>query len=275
MAIRVEGRRLCAVALLIALIPAIGIFGTPAHYSVPVAIVLTLAQLVLIGSAALGLIVPAWRSGDDRRRQIAIAGVLAILPWALLTLMPGYGPPFASNLAMNHIRFVILFVSTALLGSAFLLLKDPLAQGGDHLLAPLGQAAGLLATLIQLVWASIMIGWTMSEAHKPASFVEMYNSPLGNASDVLLFFAGLMTYVATIFFAPSFARVGWLGRGKAGAMAAVAAIAVIGLIGRGLQYPDLSDDWYTMPGMIVGIPAIPWLMPYMLGVSALFKASAD
>lgn len=38
------------------------------------------------------------------------------MPWALLTLMPGYGPPFAANLAMNHVRFVILFISTAFLG---------------------------------------------------------------------------------------------------------------------------------------------------------------
>ncbi len=113
----------------------------------------------------------------------------------------------------------------------------------------------------------------MSEAHKPADYLPLYSTPLGNTSDVLLFFAGLMTYVATAFYALSFARQGWLGPIKAWIMVVIAAAAIIGLIARGLQYPDLSENWYTVPGMVVGIPAIPWLMPYMLGVSALFRAA--
>ncbi len=275
MAIRRERHSVSAALLLVALVAAIGIFGTPGRYSAPLAIALTLAQLVLIGGASLSLILPAWRSGDDDRRRVAIVGALLIIPWALLTLMPGYGPPFASNLPMNHVRFVILFVSTLFVGGGFLLLKDPLSDAGDRLAAPIGQAAGLLATLIQLVWAAILIGWTMTEAHRSATYLPMDGTPLANASDVLLFFAGLMTYVATAFYALSFARQGWLGPVKAAIMVVIAAVAVAGLVTRGLPYPDLSERWYTTPGMIVGIPAIPWLMPYMLGVCALFHAAGD
>lgn len=267
--------RRAASLLFLALLIAIGIFGKPARYSSAVSAALTIGQLLLMGGAALALILPAWRSGDEYRRAVAIAGVLLILPWALLTLMPGYGPPFAANLAMNHVRFVILFISIAFLGAGLLVLKVPLARGdaGDRLLAPLGQASGLLAVCCQLIWAAILIGWTMSEAHKPADYLPLYGTPLGNASDVLLFFAGLMTYVATAFYALSFMRRGWLSRVAAWVMAIIAAIAVVGLVTRGLQYPDLSEQWFTMPGMIVGIPAIPWVMPYVLGVVALVWAA--
>lgn len=270
------GRHRGAASLLfLALLIAIGIFGKPARYSSAVSAALTIGQLLLMGGAALALILPAWRSGDEHRRAVAIAGALLILPWALLTLMPGYGPPFAANLAMNHVRFVVLFISTAFLGAGLLVLKEPLARGdaGDRLLAPLGQASGLLAVGCQLIWAAILIGWTMSEAHKPADYLPLYGTPLGNASDVLLFFAGLMTYVATAFYALSFMRRGWLSRVAAWVMAIIAAIAVVGLVTRGLQYPDLSEQWFTMPGMIVGIPAIPWVMPYVLGVVALVRAA--
>jgi hypothetical protein len=272
MAIRLERSSLCAALLIIALPLAIGIFGVPARYPPALSLVLTLAQLLLIGGAALGLILRAWRTGSEENKRIAITGALLVMPWALLTLMPGYGPPFASNLAMNHVRFVILFVSSAFLGAGLLLLKDPLVDGGDRLLAPLGQASGLLGTLIQLVWAAILIGWTLSEARRPTAYLPLYGTPLGNSSDVLLFFAGLLTYVATACYALSFARIGWLGRGKASVMAGLASIAIIGLVLRGLEYPDLSGDWYMTPGMIVGIPAIPWLMPYLLGVCALVRA---
>lgn len=261
--------------LFIALFLVFGIFAVPVRYSPAVSVALTAAQLALIGGAALSLLRPAWRSGDEERRAIAVAGLLLILPWTLLTLMPGYGPPFAANLAMNHTRFVILFVSTMFLGAGLLLLKEPLARGsaGDRLLAPLGQASGLLAVAIQLVWAAVLVGWTMSEAHKPAGYLPMDGTPLANASDVLLFFAGLLTYAATAFYALSYARRAWFRRRVGAIMAAVSIIAIAGLITRGLQYPDLSERWYTTPGMIVGIPAIPWIMPYVLGVVALIRAA--
>ena len=158
-------RRWGAPVLLIMLLVAIGIFGAPARYSPVVSAVLTLVQLVVIGVATLALFLPAWRSGDQDRQGIAVAGLLLIVPWALLTLMPGFGPPFAATLAMNHERFVILFVSTVFLGGGLWLLKGPLAHGdaGDRLLAPLGQVSALFAVCVQLVWAALLIGWTMSE----------------------------------------------------------------------------------------------------------------
>lgn len=261
--------------LLLALMIAIGLFGAPARYTPLVSITLTAAQLFLMGGAALWLALPAWRSGNENRRAIAISGLLLILPWALLTLMPGYGPPFASNLAMNHERFIILFISTVFLGAGLWTVKDPLARGetGDRLLSPLGQISAVLAVSIQLVWAAMLIGWTMSEAHKPTDYLSLYGTPLGNASDVLLFFAGMLTYAATGFYALSFARQGWIARSTAWVLVTLAAAAIVGLVVRGLQYPDLSEHWFTMPGMIVGIPAIPWVLTYVLGAFALRHAA--
>lgn len=275
MAIRRGSRSASAWLLSLALIVAVSVFGVPARYTPSVSITLTAAQLLLMGGAASCLAIPAWRSGDERRRAAVVSGLLLILPWALLTLMPGYGPPFASSLAMNHERFVILFASTASLGAGLWTIKDSLARGetDDRLLAPLGQISALMAVCIQLVWAAMMIGWTMSEAHRPTDYLPLYGTPLGNAADVLLFFAGLLTYVATGFYALSFARQGWIRRNIAWVIVIVVVAAIIALLARGLQYPDLPDRWYSMPGMIVGIPAVPWTLTYVLGVFALLRAA--
>ena len=115
----------------------------------------------------------------------------------------------------------------------------------------------------------------MSEAHKPAAYLSLYGTPIGNTSDVLLFFAGLMTYVSTGLYALSFVRQRWLHPVTGVIIAIAATLAAAELISRGLQYPDLPDNWFTMPGMIVGIPAIPWLLPYLLGVSALSHAACE
>jgi hypothetical protein len=93
--------------------------------------------------------------------------------------------------------------------------------------------------------------------------------------DVLLFFAGALTYIATAAFAAAFARVGWLGRGAGRAYVMLNGMAVAFLVLRGLEFPDprtLSTAWYTQPGFIVGIPAIPFFMPFFLGVVLLRRA---
>lgn len=273
----VRYRRWSASLLFVSLIAAILIFGKPARYSPAISATLTAAQLLFMGGATVSLLLPAWRSCEEQRCLTALAGLFLILPWALLTLMPGYGPPFASDLSMNHVRFVILFVSAALLGVSLMLLKGPLSDvgAGDRILAPIGQASGVLATLIQLVWAAIMIGWTMSEAHRPSAYLTLYGTPLGNTADVLLYFAGLVTYISTAFYALSFVRQGWIVPVKGWAIIAISGFAIIALVIRGLQYPDLAADWYTAPGTVVGIPAIPWVLPYMLGICALFRAAGE
>ncbi|MGH1557291.1 hypothetical protein ACRAWD_04580 [Caulobacter segnis] len=108
----------------------------------------------------------------------------------------------------------------------------------------------------------------MTLAHKPAAYQPVYGPELQNSSDVLLFFAGQLTYVATGCYALAFARTGWLGPIKAKLVSVIATIAILGLAARGLGFPDLGEHWYMIPGDIVGIPAIPWLMPYLLGVAA-------
>ena len=120
--------------LLIVMLPVvIGIVGAPIRYFASFAIALTVAQLLVIGGAAYGLAGPAWRSGDENRQRIVVVAMLLILPLTLLTLMPGYGPPFAADRAMNHTRYVILFVSATFMGAAFLMLKDVLADAGERL----------------------------------------------------------------------------------------------------------------------------------------------
>jgi hypothetical protein len=94
--------------------------------------------------------------------------------------------------------------------------------------------------------------------------------------DLLLFVAGFLTYLATAAFAASLGRVQWLGRGAARAFMIVNGVALLFLLLRGVQYPDgRVTPWYTNPGFIVGIPAVPFIMPFLFGVVLLRRAGDE
>jgi hypothetical protein len=93
--------------------------------------------------------------------------------------------------------------------------------------------------------------------------------------DSLLFAACALTYLATLVFALSMGRVGLLGRhGKIGfTMASLILLTLLTV--RGLSFPDpraSSTPWYLNLGFIAGVPAVPWIMPYLIGVGLLRRA---
>jgi len=91
----------------------------------------------------------------------------------------------------------------------------------------------------------------------------------------LLFVACALTYATTAAYAASLGRARWLGRWAAAAYVTLSAVALLFLVLRGLAFPSAtgaSRAWYTEPGFVVGIPAIPWVLPALLGVVLLRRA---
>jgi hypothetical protein len=98
---------------------------------------------------------------------------------------------------------------------------------------------------------------------------------VNDAFDALLFAAGLMTYIGTASFAVALGRAGWLGRGAYRSYPVANTVAILFLVMRGLFYTDATTGatpWYVSPGFIVGIPAVPWIMPFLLGIVVLGHA---
>lgn len=101
---------------------------------------------------------------------------------------------------------------------------------------------------------------------------------LNRVFDALLFFAGALTYVATAALVASLARPRWLGRSATLGFLTVTALAFSFLCARGIAFPNpnaAATPWYFTPGFIAGIPAMPWLMPYLLGVVVLRRAAVE
>ncbi|WP_395090821.1 hypothetical protein [Armatimonas sp.] len=213
--------------------------------------------------------------GGDRRP--AVAGALLMVPFALVSVLwVGLSGPWDATPAENLIRYLVLLGGLVGVTSGFIVLGESLRDAGERLYSTLGFSATLLGGPAYLIWLVTQIGgWSakMRTGHIPPTLVS-----LSDVFDTLLFVAGALAYLSTAAFVASLGRTGWLGRGATRAYVILNLVALLFLMTRGLSFPDptvLVTPWYTRPGFIAGIPIVPWIMPFLLGVTLLRRAGDE
>lgn len=173
-------------------------------------------------------------------------------------------------------RYLVLIGATIAIAVGFVMLKEELSETGERHFSTLGFAAIVLAGPVYLVWGTFMFGANFAQEH--TGRVPEGIASLNEVLDLMLFLGGALTYLATAAFAVSMGHAHWLGRGASRTYGIVNLVAFLFLLIRGLQFPDpkaLSTPWYTSPGLIVGIPAVPFIMPFLLGVVLLRRAGDE
>jgi hypothetical protein len=265
--------------LAVCLLAIFALFGAPADYP-------STLHAAIVGIALAVSVVALWFAGartavragaDDTMRLRAGAAALLVAPFILFSLLPGAGPPREQPVQDNELRYLLLAIDPMLVCAGLLLLKEALASAGDRLNAALGLAAIGIATPLYVAFALIQrvdyvaaeLGWSWAQA---ASSGQHELTALDALSMAALFFGGALTYIATAAFAGGLARVGWLGRGTAIGMQVVCGVGLGFLVARGFAFPSLHaafSHWYTVPGFIAGIPAVPWIPLCVIGVLLL------
>lgn len=274
MTVRSTARRasyafLCLVPIVSTVAVAIRALRIPGVYQ---AVGWILFVTIVIAAWVLGL--RGIGSAEEERRSAALAGGLLLVPFALTSLLwVGLATPWDATPPENVMRYLVLLAGVVAVAGGLMVLREALRQAGERLLSSLGATANLLAGAAYVVWLSFQVGvhvLRVQSGQVPQPIVV-----LADIYDVLLFVACLLTYLATAAYAESLWRVGWLGRGGARAYVMVSGVALLFLVMRGVSFPDPTAGaapWFTRPGFIAGIPAVPWIMPFLLGVVLLRRA---
>jgi hypothetical protein len=271
-------RSLSYVVLCASLVAVTVVFGVRVKYTPDVYYAIAGILFTVICFAAWNVGASAIRADVVERRRLAMAGALLITPWALFSFLAGVGPPGVQTVAENELRYLILLINAMAVAGGLVILKEALSDAGERLYSTLGFAALMIATPLYLVWATIMLSGYRAMAQATSGEVPSWLRLLSDPSDILLFFGGLLTYLATAAFAASMGPVQWLGRKSVRAFVTVCIVAMLCLVLRGLQFPDpaaAATHWYTIPGFVAGIPAIPWIMPCLFGIILLRRAGDD
>src|SRR5438445_968647 len=233
------------------------------------------AYFAAIAIATWTLGARAIRADAQDRRLLGLAGTLLVTSFALVALLwVGLGPPWQATAAENEMRYLVLIVMAAAIASGFVVLREALSGAGERFYATLGFAAIILSGPLYLILNIFAFATFFGKEHAgevPAAIVS-----LRDMLDLLLFVAGFLTYLATAAFAASLGRVQWLGRRATRAFIIVTFVALLFLMIRGVKYPNgRATPWYTSPGFIVGIPAVPFIMPFLFGVVLLRRAGEE
>jgi len=217
-----------------------------------------------------GLLFCAWALSRPTSAPISdtsllarVAGSLFLAPFALVALLwVGLGTPWDSSTIENRMRYAVLVVASVAVTAAFVVAKEALSRPSNRLLPSLALASGTLSGAGYLVWSSFYLGAFASQVSSGSLAPGVH--PVMNILDVLLFVSSALAYCATAALAYSLRKVDWLGPGPARAFAVLSAVAFTFLMLRGLSFPSPGQSplpWFARPGFIVGIPAVPWVMP--------------
>ena len=227
----------------------------------------------------------AWRLGaraiagdEDQPRRLAAAGSFLVAPWALFSFLAGIGPPGGQTAEENQLRYLILLINAIAVAAGLVFLREALVEAGERFHSTLGFVAILLATPLYLIWATLLLAEYRTLAQLGEGKAPPWIRWMSDPSDILLFFGGLLTYLAAAAFAASLGRARWLDRTAARVCVVVSLFAALCLATRGLRFPDpavATGHWQTIPGFVVGIPAIPWMMPCLFGVLVLRRAGSE
>jgi hypothetical protein len=264
---------LCIVPFLNFVVVGVRAFRVPGVYQsigVVYFIAITVAAWILGARALL--------TKPQSEQRLALAGLLLMLPSALMALFwVGLGPPWEATPVENRMRYFILVINSVAVTGGFVVLEQALQEAGERLYANLGAAFALLAGAAYLVWNCLFLGLYVSKVRvggsTPAAFVS-----LSDSIDALIFVACILTYLAALIFAVCLGRVRWLGRGGTLAYVIANLLLLVLILIKGLSYPDptsKSAPWYLNLGFIAGIPAVPWIMPYLLGVLLLRRSGFE
>lgn len=231
---------------------------------------------ILLAAWILG----AWRmfeSDAGEKRKLALVGVLLIASSALVSLLwVGIATPWDATPTENEMRYLVLLFGSIAVTTAFIVLKDLLNDAGERFYSTLGFALNILSGAAYLIWTCFEIGAHAVQVRNgqiPPAIVA-----LSDIFDIILFIACVLTYIATAAFAVSLGKLGWLGRGATRTYFIANLFALVLIMLRGLSFPDptaTTTPWYINLGFIAGIPAVPWIMPSLLGVVLLRRAGDE
>ena len=267
-------RKFCQVYLgLVPLFAVIIAFGI-GHSSYKMYIPVWIIHSGLMAMAARVLGIKAIKSGDSEKRQFVNVSLFLLLPWVFFTIFAGMGPPpgtasgWIATAMEQQIRYFILILGGVVAACGLSLLNDRLKKAGEGTYSQLGfiafQIAIPLFVLNMAFWGCYLVEASKTFARLPPGQRPEWYVPTRELFYAIGIVEVVLIYLATAAFAVSLKTVGLF---RPSICRIYVFLSFLGAVLAVLP-PSLPEPLGTA-AFLVCIPAIPFVMPFLMGVNLL------
>jgi hypothetical protein len=229
--------------------------------------------LMLIATWLLGANV--LKTADTEKKHIAVCALCFIVPTLLSSMFAGLGAPpyespklWVSSASEQLTRYYFLLAMGVLIASGYAILRDKLKRTPGNFYALLGFIAIQIAIPMFLIDMSFW-GFYLTKLYRMlvASSLEKtpeWVLPLRTQFFYINMIVAALVYLGTAAFAMALKKAGWF---KPVACHMYLFISLLFFILDVLP-PTLPEPFATL-NFIVSIPAVPFMLPYFIGVNLL------
>jgi hypothetical protein len=214
-----------------------------------------------------------WKQDGTGRQQV-ITALLLFIPWLLFSIFAGMGPPpstlqgWVNTAAEQQIRYTILIAGGILLLLGAALLKTRLQEAGENLYSVLAFAALSMAMPLFMInmafWGYYLTDAFRLFAANPAAKRPDLYAAIKSLFYVISVAEVVLMYLGTLLFAVALKITGSLSKPASRWYVGCSLIAIL----LELIPPSWPEPFGTA-GYLVAIPAIPFIMYYLIGVRLL------
>jgi hypothetical protein len=264
---------------LVPLVTAILGFGV-GHISYTIYLPVWIINVCLMVTAAWMLGLSVVRNGDTEKKELALGAFFLIVPWILVSIFFGFGPPpstaieWTATAVEQQVRYSILVVAGIFIVFGFAVVQDKLKKKGEHFYSQLGFVTILifipLFIMNMIFWGYFLTAaFNMLVASGSAKMPEWYK-PVRVLFSMISVVEVALTYLATAAFAVSLNRAGIFNQTPARLYVGFSVFAFFIII-----LSTCCSEPFITAGYAVSIPAIPFIMPYFIGVNLLRRLDTD
>jgi len=244
-------------------------------YKIYLPIWLINVALMIIATWVLGARVI--KTGDQENKHLVACALFFIVPTMLSSMFAGLGAPpyenpkaWVSSATEQLTRYYFLLAMGVLIAFGYAILREKLKKTPGNFYALLGFIAIQIAIPIFLIDMSFW-GFYLTKLYRimAASSIEKtpeWVSPLRNQFFYINMMVAALVYLATAAFATSLKKAGWF---KPVACNIYILTSLVFFLLDVLP-PTLPEPFATL-NFVVSIPAIPFMLPYFIGINLLRK----
>lgn len=230
--------------------------------------------LMLAASWILGLHVIRTKK---EKKHLAAGAFFLVVPWILVSMFFGLGPPpetaagWVATATEQQVRYTLLTAAGVFVALGFSLLKEKLKDDGEKYYSLLGFITIIIAIPL-FIFDMLFWGFSLTESFNilvsanTEKLPEWFN-PFRALFKMVSVVEVALTYLSIVFFAVSMKQAGWLSKTSSKVYVLISLSAFVLII-----LSAFLPEPFITTGFVVSIPAIPFILPYFIGIQLLYRA---